>query len=43
MTNGWIGRPIYERVGYRTVDEYAAYLCSAETGVDGATAGAGHD
>jgi ribosomal protein S18 acetylase RimI-like enzyme len=38
-----MGRPIYERVGYRTVDEYAAYLCVAETGVDGATAGAGHD
>ena len=38
-----MGRPIYERVGYRTVDEYAAYLCAAETAADGATAGTGHD
>ena len=22
-----MGRPIYERMGYRTVDEFAAYLC----------------
>jgi len=22
-----MGRPIYERVGYRMVDEFAAYLC----------------
>jgi GNAT superfamily N-acetyltransferase len=34
-----MGRPIYERVGYRTVDEYAAYLCAAETGADSAAAG----
>ena len=31
-----MGRPIYERAGYRTVDEYAAYLCVAEAGADGA-------
>ncbi len=31
-----MGRPIYERAGYRTVDEFAAYLCVAETGAGGA-------
>lgn len=38
-----MGRPIYERVGYRTVDEFAAYLCVAETGVDAAATRVGHD